>query len=82
MLKPVAPVAPPKVEGKPLTIRQHQIYVAFTEYFKTNGEACTMSQVARRVRLNRTTVRQHLSAIRAKGWIGDNPAFGRLTATD
>lgn len=65
---PVPPL-PPK---KPLTVRQHQVLTTVTEYFRVNGEPCTATFVARRLRLDPKTVKQHMAALKNKGWTAEH----------
>lgn len=65
----------------PLTDKQRAVYALAIQYYLAVGEPCSTSWLARRLDLNRNTVRDHAAAIRRKGWATpDAPAFVRLQA--
>jgi hypothetical protein len=49
-----------------LSTRQRDVLRTAVRFFALNGEPCTTSQVARRLRLGRTTVRQHIASLLQK----------------
>jgi DNA-binding CsgD family transcriptional regulator len=57
-----------------LTAKQREVHRLTVDYYVATGEGCSLAYLARRLKKNRTAVRQHLHAIAAKGW-ATTPAF-------
>jgi DNA-binding NarL/FixJ family response regulator len=53
----------------PLTQRQQQVLQLMTRYGEQFDEAPSVSFIARRLQVHRTTVQDHLEAIHRKGWL-------------
>jgi DNA-binding transcriptional ArsR family regulator len=52
-----------------LTTRQRAVVTLINQYEQRNGEPCSASWLARRLRLHHETVRQHLMVLYRKGWL-------------
>ena len=52
-----------------LTTRQRVLVEAIDQYERGTGEACPATWLARRFRLHRTTVKEHLEVLHRRGWL-------------
>jgi DNA-binding MarR family transcriptional regulator len=52
-----------------LTERQHAVLVVIVRFHEATGEIPSLSYLARRLGLDRTTVRDHVEALHRKGWL-------------
>lgn len=68
-------VPPPNM----LPSRQRVILEVIREYCAATGEGCSASYLARRLRVDHSTVREHLEALHRKGWLRapNSPALPR-----
>jgi DNA-binding MarR family transcriptional regulator len=59
----------PRPDLELLSPRQCLVFAAIAMYYKATGEPCSVAYLARRLKLGRSTIREHLDAIQRKGWI-------------
>lgn len=52
-----------------LTTRQRAVLEAAEAYQRATGEHCSVSVVARRLRVHHSTIQEHISALYRKGWL-------------
>ena len=52
-----------------LTDRQRQVYTLIARYVEATGEPPSVSFLARKMSVHRTTIQFHLEAICRKGWL-------------
>lgn len=54
---------------KALTGRQREVLLELRRFYDATGEQCSERYLARRLKLSRSTVRDHLEAIHRKGYL-------------
>lgn len=52
-----------------LTDRQRLVLTTLAQFYHATGEAPSVCYIARRLKLSRATIRQHLEALHRKGYI-------------
>lgn len=52
-----------------LTTKQRAMLILIDQHERGTGEPCSASWLARRLLVDRTTIRQHLEALYRKGWL-------------
>lgn len=52
-----------------LSTRQRMIIERIDAFERVAGEVCSISQLARSLRLSRSTMKEHLEALHRKGWL-------------
>lgn len=67
--KPQPMITPAVVTPKPLTEKQRVVLSAIARYYSVTAEPCSVAYLARRLKLGRSTIRQHLRALYLKGWL-------------
>ena len=68
-----------------LTTRQRMIVEAIDSFARVTLEPCSASYLARRLRLNRSTITEHFVALHRKGWLkspGSPASLTRRIAVD
>jgi predicted DNA binding protein len=76
----VVTTSPAQQQPTPLTDRQREVLQLMTRYGELLEEPPTMAFLARRMRVDRSTIREHLEAIHRKGWLpAPRPWFNRST---
>ncbi len=67
-----------RAKSKGLTKQQEKVLRAMAEHYYMLGEPCTVADLARSLRKSRTTIRQHIDALKKKGFNGKMPGFGNM----
>lgn len=52
-----------------MTERQRAVYDVISRYYKAVGEPCPASIVSRRLKIQYTAARSHITALARKGWL-------------
>ncbi len=61
----------------PMTVKQREVLWLIVRYLDVTGETPPVAVLARKLGLNPSTVREHLTALHHKGWLSE-PTPGGL----
>ena len=68
----------PVPDVRTLTARQQMLIEAIDQYERGTNEPCPASWLARRFRLHRSTVKEHIEVLHRRGWLSTPNAPVRL----